>query len=151
MWHWNSLWAPPGGDKPAPDDPARPSAPWTPEHAAALQSHAWESLMGASRAWWTFWLAALPLPQHPGQVDAPSEPAPGPANPMARRTRAASAAADDDGADAESDETDEAEEEVDAEADEFEEAEQAPAPAPRRARTPVAAKRAPRAAPARKR
>jgi hypothetical protein len=65
MWHWNSLWAPAPGDPPAIDDPKLYRAPWTPEQAFVLQSRAWDTLVSASRAWWSFWMASLSPPGQP--------------------------------------------------------------------------------------
>jgi len=62
MWHWNSLWAPAPGDPPAVDDPKLYNAPWTSEQAFVLQSRAWDTMVSASRAWWSFWMASMPLP-----------------------------------------------------------------------------------------
>ena len=74
MWHWNSLWAPGPGDPPAVDDPKLYRAPWTPEQAYVLQSRAWDTMVSASRAWWTFWMASMPLPgQLPGELAPKTE------------------------------------------------------------------------------
>lgn len=90
MWHWNSLWAPAPGDPPAIDDPKLWRTPWTPEQAYVVQARTWDTFVSASRAWWSFWLAAMPLPGpvNAGQV-APAPEAQSP--PKSRRTRSAAA------------------------------------------------------------
>jgi hypothetical protein len=62
MWHWNSLWAPAPGDPPAVDDPILWRSPWSAEQSIALQARTWDTLVSTSRTWWSFWLAAWPLP-----------------------------------------------------------------------------------------
>ena len=97
MWHWNSLWAPAPGDPPAVDDPKLYNAPWTSEQAFVLQSRAWDALVSSSRAWWSFWMASMPLPgQAAGELTPKTEiempPAPpvgdGNLNKAVHRTRA---------------------------------------------------------------
>lgn len=140
MWHWNSLWVPPRGDKPAADDTQRPPTAWSSEHAMAMQSHAWDSLLGASRAWWTFWLAALPLPQHPGEVEPPEQTDASPGS-GARTAARVQAGEDADEAAEQADEDEEAEPASDAEQEDEEddEPQAAAAPAPRRARSAASA------------
>lgn len=146
MWHWNSLWVPPRGDKPAADDAQRPPTAWSSEHAMAMQSHAWDSLLSASRAWWTFWLAALPLPQHPGEVEAPEQPDTTPASGLNGAARV-QAGEDGDEAAEQADEDESAPDDDAADEEDEPEAMAAAAPAPRRARSaaPAAAKRSGRA------
>lgn len=74
MWHWNSMWAPAPGDPPAVDDPVLWRSPWSAEQSIALQARTWDTLVSTSRSWWSFWLAAWPVPTWPqvGQV-APIE------------------------------------------------------------------------------
>lgn len=82
MWHWNSLWAPAPGDPPAVDDPALYRSPWSAVQGMALQARAWDTMVSASRTWWSFWMAALPLPgalptgfvTPPANHDAPPAP-----------------------------------------------------------------------------
>ncbi len=62
MWqHWNSFWAPGPGDPPAVDDPVLWQSPWTSEQAIALQARQWETLLSASRSWWSMLLSTWPV------------------------------------------------------------------------------------------
>jgi hypothetical protein len=79
MSHWNSLWAHAPGETPSADAPTLWQPPWRSEHALALQTRQWDTLVNAGRSWWSFWMAsAWPLPTLPtaGQVvpvsDAPT-------------------------------------------------------------------------------
>ncbi len=62
MWHWNSLWAHGPADPPPIDDPALWRSPWSLEQTIALQARSWDTLVTASHSWWSFWMAALPVP-----------------------------------------------------------------------------------------
>ncbi len=75
MWHWNSLWAHGPGDPPPIDDPVLWRSPWSLEQSIALQARTWDTIVTASHSWWSFWMAAMPLPTWPqiGQVAPPSE------------------------------------------------------------------------------
>ena len=89
MWHWNSLWAHAPGDPPAVDDPKLYQSPWTPEQAFVLQSRTWDTLVTASRAWWSFWMAAMPLPgQLPVGSIAPKTLVDAPPAPLENRRQA---------------------------------------------------------------
>jgi hypothetical protein len=111
-----------------------------------MQSHAWDSLLSASRAWWTFWLAALPLPQHPGEVEAPEQLDTTPASGLNGAARV-QAGEDADEAAEQADEDESAPDDDAADEEDEPEAMAAAAPAPRRARSaaPAAAKRSGRA------
>lgn len=77
MWHWNSLWAHAPGDPPAVDDPKLWATPWTSEQAYVVQARTWDTFVSASRAWWSFWMAAMPMPGAlpVGEVPPPAEAA----------------------------------------------------------------------------
>jgi hypothetical protein len=47
------------------DDPVFWRSPWSAEQSIALQARTWDTLVSTSRTWWSFWLAAFPVPNWP--------------------------------------------------------------------------------------